>query len=830
MTKPTIRRASRRAAAILAAAALVFLAVRPLAQPSHTIASPISIALPNATLPPQQPPSEVVDVVRDSQGVPHIFATTANGAFYGAGYACAQDRLFQMNFLRWSMRGRLAEYLGNQSPFDLTVSLDMAARYIGWGPHADALAANIADQEASGILTAYAQGVNYFTTQYMQTHGTLPPAFQSLNIASIDQWTPADSILCWTYIQAIFENAWTGEIDYATCTTSSCPPDPYIIPDPTGAVTTGPWTPPTCIDDLRRKKGGFFGCRPDFRKASHNLVLSGPKCTNGAAVMLAKPQLLVTNPSILYEFAAKGGSYDFRGAGIPGCPGLLVGWNRNICWSVTAMGGDTSDLYRLSFPNGIASNTYLLDGNPSKPMTNVHTETILIKNGGSTGITHRETVFGPDVTQLVVSRTSETGPGYSLCHQILRDKDHHTVEAMLGLMKATMWCEARTAMRKWRGPGVHMLYGDVAGNIGYTAVVALPTRPANDPCHALPGSQPQDGTTIASTWNAEVQFDSLPWALNPAAGFLSTANNLAADPATTPGNAVYGSPGDSDRSWRLRELMTGLLNDPTNPNYPNIQLTPDQILAIDHDSVSPMMRATAELAALMVSANALTGNALSAAQKMGRWNIDSQPPQYWQMLPSVHIYPLLTVIAGYVGAFHYVPGQSWNNLILTYGDGASGAVAFLKDAEAHLTSFAANPDVIAWMQNRLDAALTDFTTNPPTGVDSFTVLYGANAKLIPLSSGGAVNLLPYGYTVTLPAPYISSIWSQTGECYKFHIPMRNVDDAMSMLPPGVSEDFTSQYLYRNHEANWISGVMYGAPITQSQITPHPQIPTITLAY
>src|SRR5215510_9811289 len=40
--------------------------------------------------------SEQVDIYRDSFGVPYIFAVTDKGAYFGAGYAAASDRLFQM--------------------------------------------------------------------------------------------------------------------------------------------------------------------------------------------------------------------------------------------------------------------------------------------------------------------------------------------------------------------------------------------------------------------------------------------------------------------------------------------------------------------------------------------------------------------------------------------------------------------------------------------------------------------------------------------------------------------------------------------------------------
>src|SRR5258708_8965369 len=41
-----------------------------------------------------------VEILRDSYGVPHVFADGERDLFYGLGFAMAQDRLWQMDYLR----------------------------------------------------------------------------------------------------------------------------------------------------------------------------------------------------------------------------------------------------------------------------------------------------------------------------------------------------------------------------------------------------------------------------------------------------------------------------------------------------------------------------------------------------------------------------------------------------------------------------------------------------------------------------------------------------------------------------------------------------------
>ena len=53
-----------------------------------------------------------IDIVRDADAIPHIYAGTKLDALFGLGYVHAQDRLWQMEFQRRIGFGRLSEVLG----------------------------------------------------------------------------------------------------------------------------------------------------------------------------------------------------------------------------------------------------------------------------------------------------------------------------------------------------------------------------------------------------------------------------------------------------------------------------------------------------------------------------------------------------------------------------------------------------------------------------------------------------------------------------------------------------------------------------------------------
>ncbi len=67
-----------------------------------------------------------VDVVRDANDVPHIYAKDKADAIFALGYVHAQDRLWQMDFQRRVAAGRLSEVLGAA-----TVDTDKFLRTLG---------------------------------------------------------------------------------------------------------------------------------------------------------------------------------------------------------------------------------------------------------------------------------------------------------------------------------------------------------------------------------------------------------------------------------------------------------------------------------------------------------------------------------------------------------------------------------------------------------------------------------------------------------------------------------------------------------------------------
>ncbi|MGZ6972203.1 MAG: penicillin acylase family protein, partial [Thermoanaerobaculia bacterium] len=122
-------------------------------------------------------------VTRDSRGIPHITGFTEWDAHFLTGYTQAQDRLFQMDYLRRQASGTLAELLGPAA-----LSSDVQLRAIGLRRTASS-AMNVISKEAREALEAYALGVNAWALSH-----PLPPEYAALELTKFEPWTALDSL------------------------------------------------------------------------------------------------------------------------------------------------------------------------------------------------------------------------------------------------------------------------------------------------------------------------------------------------------------------------------------------------------------------------------------------------------------------------------------------------------------------------------------------------------------------------------------------------------------------------------------------------------------
>ena len=133
--------------------------------------------------------SAPVEVVRDREGVPHVFAKSIDDLFCALGFIHAQDRLWQMELLRRSGQGRLSEIFGERA-----FGSDVFLRTLDLYGHAERSLAALSP-EARRTLEAYAKGVNAFMERKIGwLEPRLPPEFLLLRHAP-EPWRSADSVV-----------------------------------------------------------------------------------------------------------------------------------------------------------------------------------------------------------------------------------------------------------------------------------------------------------------------------------------------------------------------------------------------------------------------------------------------------------------------------------------------------------------------------------------------------------------------------------------------------------------------------------------------------------
>ena len=191
------------------------------------------------------------------------------------------------------------------------------------------------------------------------------------------------------------------------------------------------------------------------RAASNNWAVSPARTANGHALLSGDPHLSLTLPSIWYEVhMSVPGEMDVHGVTIPGYPGVIIGFTRDIAWSFTNTGADVVDFYREALDDEAAPTRYRLDGE-WRPLERRIEE--YRDQGGE--ILAADTVYythrGP------VRRTEE---GVWSMRWAALDQPLNT-EMFTDALAATSVEEWLDAVAAYAGPAQNMIVADRSGNI-----------------------------------------------------------------------------------------------------------------------------------------------------------------------------------------------------------------------------------------------------------------------------------------------------------------------------------------------------------------------------
>ncbi|MGB9616594.1 MAG: penicillin acylase family protein, partial [Desulfomonilaceae bacterium] len=473
-------------------------------------------------------------VARDANGIPTIIAESEEDAAILLGYVMAQDRLWQLDYLRRAGDGRLADILGKAY-----LPRDEVARLVRRSPGlAEDL--NHLNPAQSLWLDRFVQGINRFIANHK---GKLPVEFSFLDYTP-EPFSRSDvnSIICavaWDSSAAVrvdpLINRIAGKLGLAAIS-ELLPLNPFA-PDPVIPSELKGWEPNGLLFDQmtnapqRGPINGFLGgcgwaVRPD-RSASGNAMLCAVVYQELAA------------PPFWYRARISARDFTLAGAFIPGVPVALAGANQAMGWASVVLPIDDADLYIEHLDAEGECRYYRADGWRKCEKLE---EKFTVKGGSTRNKTLLRTETGPIVSEIEKGRAMAlrwTGLGGTGLFQCM----YHVNRAANG-------ADLRTAASSQVAPVFQIVWVDSSGNIGSQMAGKIPVRSAHsDGIIALPA------WTGVNGWLGFVPAQDLPSATNPKQGYL-VAGESASKSVLYPFLAgVYGDA--SARNRRISELLKG---------------------------------------------------------------------------------------------------------------------------------------------------------------------------------------------------------------------------------------------------------------------------------
>jgi penicillin amidase len=468
-------------------------------------------------------------ISRDGYGVPHVRAETAAGAWAGMGYACAQDRLFQLDYDRRRACGRWAEVAGFTA-----LSGDVLARRLGLATAAK-LDLAVMSPPVRSAFEAYASGVNKAIAE-----GALPLPGQY----PVEPWRAWHSVAAFL-VRHVLMGQWqhklvnavllarVGAAAFGRLESRPVPGSPVAVP-PDGRLTRPvAGLLEEALGDIERHLGFLAEIEP----GSNAWAVSGRRTAHGAAVICNDSHRALDTPNVYWQCRVTCPDFDVTGATFPGLPGFPhFGSNGSVAWAITHGDADTQDLYLERF----AGTRYLTRDGWQE--AEVRHERIEVRGGSPVTVPVWATRHGP-----VVHGHPENGHALAL-KWTGTHRPNRGFEVMHAMLTARTAAELADAQDGWVDPVNNLVCADVHGDIAYQCRGELPVR-SSDGGRRLP----VPGWDDACEWTGTVPFAELPRTVDPAAGFVMTANNVLTDTDQPYISYTFSQPW---RAERLRTLLT----------------------------------------------------------------------------------------------------------------------------------------------------------------------------------------------------------------------------------------------------------------------------------
>jgi penicillin G amidase len=709
-------------------------------------------------------------IVRDRRGVPHVRAGSERDAWFGLGFAQAQDRLGQLVWLRRLALGRSAEVVGESG-----VASDSLARTLGFARLAERDLAR-ARPEARRALDAYAGGVNAWLAQLREGE-TAPPLGLAEPVRGIEPWTPRDSLAiakhqAFALADPIAEILVLEQVVRALGAGSArglFPAAPLAEPSLAPPALTTAALDSRAVARLAgaRRALGLAGASV----GSAGWIVGGEGTRRGRALLAADLHFPPTLPSRVYEAHLRGGGLEVAGATLPGVPGFWVGFNPELAWALVHTPAVVVDLVEETLYADDPSRYF--DAGKWRALAQ-RDEHIGVAGGAEVVLRVRETSRGPLIDglfpeagrPLALRWTGALGGG---------------IDGLIGLVRARDAAAAREALRSHVEPVASALLVDARGAGLVQLVGALPRRVM------AAGLQPVPSSTTTYEWASRLSLEELP------------RETLGVDrPWLVVADAPLGaSAGRVEMLWRpgaRSEQLALRLRDTLARERPDLA----QLVALQADTGSQLaLRTVAAVLALMDGQPGLGSAERELLDLLARWDgasrEDERAAAAYHVLCARTLPQLLRPALGerLAGAYLSLPRVSTSALL---SDALTRAVSG-GDPEAPWTApqlargalTRALRETSLFLAARLGANREKWTWGRLHGV-RFAPLWpgawtGDEAALGPFSLGGDADAIAVSEYAALGESFDAVVVPG----YRLLVDAGNLDQALTAFAPGVSE-------------------------------------------
>ena len=503
-----------------------------------------------------------VEVLRDNNGINHIYANNQRDLFFMQGYLAAKDRLFQFEIWRRQATGTVSEIFGEEE-----LERDIGTRlFMFRGDLKEEL--NHYHDDGYEIITSYTEGVNTYIREVINNPKSLPIEFKLLNIKP-ELWTPADVI---SRHQGLLGNI-EQELNIGRAVSKIGeekvknlqwfhPKDPELKLDEN--ITEQD------LDNDILKLYKAFRKPIEFKKeylvkkylkenepkisfienekyledkfsiGSNNWTISGNKTISGYPILANDPHRTIVAPSLRYITHLVAPGWDVIGGGEPEIPGISIGHNGYGAWGLTVFRTDAEDLYVYDI-NPKNFNQYWHKGRWYD--FKIIKESIPIKGRENFEVDLYYSVHGP-----VTFIDKERKKGYAVrCGWL--EPGGSPYLASLRMNQSKSWEEFRDACNYSNIPGENMIWADKEGNIGWQAVGIAPIRNTHSGLVPVMG----DGRY---EWEDYLPIIEKPNIFNPKEDFFATANQNVTPISYDKWNAIGFSWSDPFRGDRVDDILS----------------------------------------------------------------------------------------------------------------------------------------------------------------------------------------------------------------------------------------------------------------------------------